>query len=532
MALASKTGEVKFYAKGDKGAPGARPRMREWTAGTRYVQGADGEVFYDVVVYLDKLYLCLVTHTAAAANNPQTSVAQGLGYWEAATEWVFVATKLLLTEKIKAGEIDTDSLVATGLFAPLTSNPNLLRNSGMYDTDGWIGNNSPQSAVFQGYECMKCTGYGDGRYTTDGRNIDYGDLPASGQYVTISADVYATAPCYLYLGFEGLSPSLHVEETGKWVRVHHTQTIASSNGNFVVYLMSSGVTAYIKNVKLEAGGTATAYSTAEDALERTGIHLKERKIILNSENTEVTGDLIVRGSMRSPFTYAPSDTQFEYSDNVAMMTNTNGITDPFNLPWDVNQSGRRITIVNYFWDNKLAQGHGAVQAPSGKWFYEDGIYKDELRFSREAVELLGYGTSTVFYGWIVMNRINVDTEKKYGRKLNCLAMGRIIVNGSQIDAANSLGVAFDGTEMTAQRISTGQYRIYYKSAWLTNLKYLIIEATGMVTNGIYIKASVGNIIGGSFDVFTSDDASLNDGSFMFMVYNMGDWLTSVPNLYD
>ena len=86
--------------------------------------------------------------------------------------------------------------------------------------------------------------------------------------------------------------------------------------------------------------------------------------------------------------------------------------------------------------------------------------------------------------------------------------------------------------MTAQRISTGQYRIYYKSAWLTNLKYLIIEATGMVTNGIYIKASVGNIIGGSFDVFTSDDASLNDGSFMFMVYNMGDWLTSVPNLYD
>ena len=258
MALASKTGEVKFYAKGDKGAPGARMRMREWTAGTRYMQGAGGEEFYDVVVYLDKLYLCLVTHTAATANNPQTSVAQGLGYWEAATDWVFVATKLLLAEKIKAGEIDTDSLVATGLFAPLTSNSNLLRNSGMYDTDGWIGNNSPQSAVFQGYECMKCTGYGYGRYTTDGRNIDYGDLPASGQTVTISADVYVTAPCYLYLGFESRSPSLYVEEPGKWVRVHHTQTIASSNGNFVVYLMSSGVTAYIKNVKLEAGGTATA----------------------------------------------------------------------------------------------------------------------------------------------------------------------------------------------------------------------------------------------------------------------------------
>ena len=168
-----------------------------------------------------------------------------------------------------------------------SSNRNLLRNSGMYDTDGWIGNNSPQSAVFQGYECMKCTGYGYGRYTTDGRNIDYGDLPASGQTVTVSADVYVTAACYLYLGFEGLSPSLRVEETGKWVRVHHTQAIASYMGNFTVYLMSSGVTAYIKNVKLEAGGTATAWASTDDELLRTGVDIRRGEMVMTADNVKV-----------------------------------------------------------------------------------------------------------------------------------------------------------------------------------------------------------------------------------------------------
>lgn len=168
-----------------------------------------------------------------------------------------------------------------------SSNRNLLRNSGMYDTDGWIGNNSPQSAVFQGYECMKCTGYGHGRYTTDGRNIDYGDLPANGQTVTVSADVYVTSPCNLYIGFESLNPNLYVEESGRWVRVSHTQTVASSKGSFTVYLMSSGVTAYIKNVKLEAGDTATAWASTDDELLRTGIDIRRGEMVMTADNTKV-----------------------------------------------------------------------------------------------------------------------------------------------------------------------------------------------------------------------------------------------------
>ena len=283
MTMASKTGVVKFVQRGEPGAPGAKPRMREWKSGTRYLQGKEGEEFYDIVVYLNKLYLCLVTHTADSANNPQTSVSQGLGYWEVAQDWAFVATKLLLAEKIAADQIDVDSLVAAGIFAPASSsNRNLLRNSGMYDTDGWIGNGSPSSVVFQGYECMKCTGFGYGRYTTHARNFYVEDLPSNGVQITVSADVYVSSPCNINIGFESINPSVYVSETNKWVRVSVTQTITSSIGNFVVYLMSFGVTAYFKNVKLEVGDTATTWTSYRDDLERTGIILKEKKIILNS----------------------------------------------------------------------------------------------------------------------------------------------------------------------------------------------------------------------------------------------------------
>lgn len=97
---------------GAQGGKGARMRMREWTSGTEYLQGKDGEDFYDIVLYNSKLYLCLKSHTASSSNNPVTSINNYLGYWEMAQDWVFVATRLLLAEKIKASQIDADGIVA------------------------------------------------------------------------------------------------------------------------------------------------------------------------------------------------------------------------------------------------------------------------------------------------------------------------------------------------------------------------------------------------------------------------------------
>lgn len=98
--------------KSSWGKQGAKMRMRTWSSDTEYLSGADGEEFYDVVVYNNKLYLCTKTHTSGPDNNPSASISGYLGYWESAQEWTFVATKLLLAEKIKASLIDADGIKA------------------------------------------------------------------------------------------------------------------------------------------------------------------------------------------------------------------------------------------------------------------------------------------------------------------------------------------------------------------------------------------------------------------------------------
>lgn len=66
--------------KNSWGKQGAKLRMRTWAEGVEYLQGADGEEFYDVVVYNNKLYLCTKTHTSDSNNNPSSSISGYLGF--------------------------------------------------------------------------------------------------------------------------------------------------------------------------------------------------------------------------------------------------------------------------------------------------------------------------------------------------------------------------------------------------------------------------------------------------------------------
>lgn len=102
------------FADRDKGA---KMRMRTWESGVRYLQGAEGEEFYDIVVYETKLYLCTKTHTSSSSNNPIDSIESYLGYWESAQQWTFIATQLLLAGKIVTDKITADLIDADGITA-------------------------------------------------------------------------------------------------------------------------------------------------------------------------------------------------------------------------------------------------------------------------------------------------------------------------------------------------------------------------------------------------------------------------------
>ena len=240
-------------------------------------------------------------------------------------------------------------------------------------------------------------------------------------------------------------------------------------------------------------------------------------------------DVLLQGSLRNPFVQETDSivvggTQSTH-DNVATISVGGGWITNGNLEWDVKQSGRRMCITNYRWGSQYSQGTIEYTAPTGKYFYENGISKNYLRLSRECVELIGYGTSTQFYGWIVLNRINLMTESRYGRKLNALAMG--IVTGSSSETSISYKT-FDGTTMSVSRTGEGQYRVNFSSTWFNSANDCIAIVTGLGysqgSSEAPIKATVIGRYSSYITVNTSDDASRNDGSFMFLILNINDWL--------
>ena len=233
----------------------------------------------------------------------------------------------------------------------------------------------------------------------------------------------------------------------------------------------------------------------------------------------------VIGSIRNPFNLANDSFDVNYSDNVAMLSSGGDWLNAYSMPWDVSQNGRRLTIVNYKWGGTMAQGQAEISAPNGKYFFEDGIQKSKLKVSREIVEMIGYGTTTEFYGWIVLNRIDLMTSQKYGHCLKALAFGTVS-GGNSSSNTSITSNTFDGSKLTVARQSEGLYRVYFPSTWFTYTSNCRVILTGRgVCYGASssVKATMHSLGNGYFDVVVSDDASRNDGSFDFIIYNGSDF---------
>lgn len=246
-------------------------------------------------------------------------------------------------------------------------------------------------------------------------------------------------------------------------------------------------------------------------------------------------DVTIQGTIRSAFvkndpsiwivvgggTSSEVQTDPVHYDNV-VCTQTGGWNENINLQWTLENSGRRICLVNYKWGSTLSTGYMTISAPSGKYFFEDGISKTTLKFSREVIEMIGYGDDTTFFGWIVLNRRDLMTTGKYGKYLQVLASG--IVTGTTSSASIRYNT-FDGsTGVSVSRLGRGQYRVYLPSGWGLASKYMVV-ATGIYSTAedTPIYPTVKAIYSYYFDIYTQDDASRNDGSFNFMVISTNNW---------
>lgn len=235
-------------------------------------------------------------------------------------------------------------------------------------------------------------------------------------------------------------------------------------------------------------------------------------------------NILIQGSLRSPFVRETDSIVIggkqSTHDNVAPIASGGGWVTVGTLEWGVEQSGRRMCIANYRWGSEITTGSIEYSAPSGKYFYEDGTQKKAISLSRECVELMGYGTSTQFYGWIVLNRINLMTTSKYGRKLNVLAQG--IVTGYSSGASISYKSYDNASTLSVSRQGTGKYRVNFPSNWGLITGSYIVMMTGYGSG--LMKATLLEAGTSYFIAEVSDDSSANDGSFMFQIINLNDWL--------
>lgn len=236
-------------------------------------------------------------------------------------------------------------------------------------------------------------------------------------------------------------------------------------------------------------------------------------------------NLSIIGSSRNPFTRMSKDTNVDYSNNVSIITGVDGeiITADYELKWDNSQNGRRITLLNYRWRNELADGWAAIYAPEGKYFFEDGIKKSTLSFSRQYIELLGIGDDIDFYGWIVVNKVDISTNFGYGHTAKVLAYG--ILYASEVNGVLNLKLfqkTFDGKKITVEPVGDNGYKFTFPSYWGSVGGFVPHITPYQFIGNIYVQEYSENYIIFKYSGRSSLDRNVEDASFYFSIQKFDD----------
>lgn len=241
-------------------------------------------------------------------------------------------------------------------------------------------------------------------------------------------------------------------------------------------------------------------------------------------------DVTIEGTIRSAFVLNDPRIWIEGDDNEqtdprhydnVVVKQIGSLYENINLPWTLEQSGRRLCLVNYKWGSTMSKGTVQLRAPTGKYFYENGIATTTLSFSREVVELLGYGDNMTFFGWIVINRRDMMCENRYGQYQQVLAQGYVTCISTS--TATIRYKTFDGMALSVNKSGVGTFSIYMPWALGVDNYMVMFSGRTSAVQDTPIYACIRNQYASYFQVTTQDDESLNDGSFNFQIISTADF---------
>lgn len=229
-------------------------------------------------------------------------------------------------------------------------------------------------------------------------------------------------------------------------------------------------------------------------------------------------NLNIIGSLRNPFTRVSESTDVDFNDNIAVITkNYLWEKNEYSLPWDNGQNGRRITIMNLKWNNEVATTGAEITAPDGMSFFENGLTKKTLSFSRECVELLGIGDNTKFFGWVVTNRTDLASLWCRGATAKVLAFGSVyatVVNNTLKLSVKQ--VTFDKQEIKVTQVSGG-YKMTFPSNWDTAVNYVPILTPYKFIGHVYIREVGEHYMVIGYSGRSSENREWDDASFRFTI---------------
>ena len=283
----------------------------------------------------------------------------------------------------------------------------------------------------------------------------------------------------------------------------------------------------------------------DDASFRPNIFIDWLKGLFFARGAKITdailNNVLISGSIRNPFVYvddyAGSSDAMNRHDNIYYLSDdTNNTTS---LLWNISQSGRVVTVVTHY-------GRERLTAPSGYYFYHDSVQSSYLDITNQVVQLMGLAVDGVFKGWLVINKRRY-LGGEYGRPSYVVAYGRIVGTPNGYDSSQSWVRSFDqgryttgisGSGYTCTRVSEGHYRIFLPYIYTRSSKEMINSGNMFITvigfGNVYVdgsvqadtpcKASLAPFATDqsltTFDVYTSDNESLNDGGFYFKIENI------------
>lgn len=197
------------------------------------------------------------------------------------------------------------------------------------------------------------------------------------------------------------------------------------------------------------------------------------------------------------------------------------------LDWTVASSGRRMCLI----------GRISLFAPLGgtQKFFENGVVMESVSLQEnEGVELLGWGTESDFYGWIIINRFWRYTADAKGRGLNAVAIGTVAADGSFVSYKT-----FDKKSIVATRAgtATGVYWLYLPKRLFASKDDIQIQITPCPDDTSAATATMSNIedtgITEIIDGVQTDCYRLTirlfrgtlsrDSKFSFIIYNIKQW---------